>query len=184
VSELCDTQDKFISRDLIDIARTAIGRYMNFMLARLIICVDEDNARACTVRADFDKLMYLLGELLACHEDYSLNASFKRLAEEAEVTESFETTLKRNASARYCRSYIAEHVRYLYPKECRAILDWVCTPKDSRPETDLVSLCAELTDEFINTPLCEMNAPAALPLCEILDRAAEIIDGSLNTVLN
>ena len=184
VAELCDSDDRFISRDLMDIARTALGRYMNFMLARLIICVDEDNARACAIRAEFDKLMYLMGELLACHDDYSLNASFKRLAEEAEVTEGFETTLKRNASARYCRSYVAEHVRYLYPKECRAILDWVCTPKDSRPETDLVSLCAELTDEFINTPLEKMNAPAALPLREILKSAADIIDGSLTAVLD
>lgn len=173
--DFANSEDAFIRRDIIDLARTALGRYMNFMLMRIVTCADTDNARVCAIRAEFDKLLNLMGELLACHEDYSLYASLKKLSEEAEVTEGFETTLKRNSTARYCRSYIAEHTRYLYPKECRAVLDWICTPKDVRPELDGISICEALTKEFINTPLSEMQEPIGHTLAEILALAADII---------
>ena len=64
------------------------------------------------------------------------------------------------------------------------MLDWICTPKESRPEADHVAVGAALTEKFINTPLEKMNAPAALPLREILKSAADIIDGSLTAVLD
>ena len=91
------------------------------------------------------------------------------------MTEGFETTLKHNSTARYCRSYIAEHTRYLYPKECRAVLDWICTPKEIRPELDSNAMSAALIAEFINTPLSEMQAPISHTLAEILALSADII---------
>ena len=170
-----DSDDAFIRRDVMDICRTTLGRYMNFLLMRIILIADTDNARASALRASFDKLMHLLGELLAHHEDYSMYASLKRLAVEAPVTENFEQTLKKNALARYCRSYVAEPARYLYPKECRVILDWICTEKSIRPDVDFHSVRKALTDEFMDLPLAEMQAPPAYGISEILTSAATVM---------
>ena len=172
----CESNDRFISRDVTDICRTALGRYMNFILMKIIVVADKDNAEAQRLRAEFDKLLYLMGELLTYHEDYSLYASLKKLGEEAPVTEGFETTLKRNCLARYCRSYVCEPVRFLYPKETKVVLDWICTPKSERPTADFAAIRAQLAEEFMSVPLRDMQAPSSLTYKEILERAADIID--------
>ena len=170
-----ECEDKFIRRDVMDICRTMLGRYMNFMLAKIILLAERNDPSVCTVRAEFDKLLYLMGELLTYHEDYSLYASLNRFADETEVTENFEETLKRNCLARYCRSYVCEPVRFLYPKEAKVVLDWACLPKETRPAPDFAKVRAELAAEFMSTPLADMQKPAELPLAEILRRSAAIM---------
>ncbi len=172
---LVDSNDPFIRRDLIDICRTMIGRYMNFMLMRIILLADTDSAGTCAIRERFDKLMTLLGELLAHHEDYSMYLSLQKLSEEAPVTEGFEATLKRNALARYCRSYVAEPARFLYPKEAKVVLDWICTEKSLRPNVDFTPIKKALEKEFMDTPLAQMQAPPSRSLEEILTEAADIM---------
>lgn len=165
--------DKFIRRDLMDICRTMLGRYMNFVLMKIILLSDSNNASTCALRHVFDRLLALMGELLAHHEDYSMYASLQKLAEEAPVTENFEQTLKRNALARYCRSYIAEAVRYLYPKEATVVLDWICTEKALRKDVDFASIQEKLENEFMDTPLAQMQAAPNRSIEEILTEAAE-----------
>lgn len=170
-----ESEDKFIRRDIMDICRTLIGRYMNFVLMRIILLSDTDNAETIELRAQFDKLLLLMGELLAHHEDYSLFASLKKLSEEAPVTKGFEQTLKRNCLATYCRSYIAEPTRFLYPKEANAVLDWLCTEKSAREDIDFAPIRASLTEEFMNTPLEQMQTPPTKKLASIIADAANII---------
>ncbi len=170
-----DSTDKFISRDVMDICRTMLGRFMNFVLMKIILLADNDNARACALREKFDSLLELMGEMLAHHEDYSLYKSLKKLSEEAPVTENFEDTLKRNCLARYCRSYVAEPARFLYPKEAKAVLDWICTEKASRGAADFSGTQEKLAKEFMDTPLEQMQQQPKLGLKEILVAAAEIM---------
>jgi len=167
--------DKFIRRDVTDICRTLIGRYMNYILMRIILLADTDNAKACKLREGFDKLLRLMGELLAQHEDYSLFASLKKLSEEAPVTDGFEQTLKRNCLANYCRSYISEPTRFLYPKEASAVLDWLCTDKSVRVDIDFTAISASLAEEFMKTPLEQMQTPPTKGMSEIIADAADII---------
>jgi hypothetical protein len=170
-----ETTDKFVSRDVMDICRTMLGRFMNFVLMKIILLADTDNARTRELREKFDKLLELMGELLAHHEDYSLYASLGKLSEEAPVTENFEETLKRNCSARYCRSYVAEPARFLYPKEAKAVLDWICTEKTARATVDFAKIQAELAENFMSTPLEKMQTPPKFAMNEILTLAAEIM---------
>ena len=171
-----DSDDKFIRRDLFDICRTMLGRFMNFVLMKIVVLSYEDDADTSALRERFDSMLTLMGEPLSLHEDYSLYASLKKLAEEAPVTEGFETTLKRNCAARYCRNYVAEMTRFLYPKEAKAVLDWACTPKSSRPAADFSEIRAKLNDEFMSVPLCEMQTPANHTLKEILSLAADVMN--------
>lgn len=170
-----DSNDAFIRRDLMDICRTVLGRYLNFLLMRLVLVADRDNAYACVLREKFDRLLSLIGDLLYYHEDYSMYASLQKLAEEAPVTEGFEQTLKRNGLDRYCRSYITEPTRYLYPKEAKAVLDWLCTEKSVRPDADFGEIRRALTSEFMATPLASMQEKPSLTMAEILTAAAEIM---------
>lgn len=170
-----ENEDFFIRRDVMDICRTVMGRYMNFVLMRIILLADDDHDRACALRTSFDRLLGLMGELLSLHEDYSLYASLEKLSEEAPVTEGFEQTLKRNAMARYCRSYVAELARFLYPKEAKVVLDWLCTVKDARVEPDFEGIRQALAAEFMQTPLAEMQTPSTLALSEIITQAASIM---------
>ena len=172
---LTEIDDKFIRRDVMDICRTMLGRYMNFVLMRIILLVDKDHTAACALRAEFDKLLLLMGDLLAHHEDYSLYASLAKLSEEAPVAENFEDTLKRNCLARYCRSYVTEPVRFLYPKEATAVLDWLCTEKAVRPDIDFTEIRAKLTQEFMDTPLAKMQQKPAHGMQSILNEAAKIM---------
>ena len=148
---------------------------MNFVLMKIMLLADTDNARACELREKFGRLLELMGELLAHHEDYSLYVSLEKLSEEAPVTENFEETLKRNCLARYCRSYVAEPARFLYPKEAKAVLDWICTEKAQRGAADFSAVQAELAEEFMSIPLEKMQAPPKFALDEILVAAAEIM---------
>ena len=103
-------------------------------------------------------------------------ASLKRLAEEAPVTEGFEETLKRNALARSCRSYVAELARFLYPKEARVLLDWLlCTEKANRADADFTNVHTDLEKEFMETPLSEMQKPPRFGFAEILLQASKVI---------
>ena len=170
-----DSDDKFIRRDVMDICRTMLGRYMNFLLAKIILLAEQEDSERYVLREKFERLLYLMGELLAYHEDYSMYKSLLRFADETEVTENFETTLKRNAIARYCRSYVCEPVRFLYPKEAKVTLDWACQSKSERKAPDFAKIREELTKEFMDTPLASMQTPPTLSYADILTESAEIM---------
>lgn len=171
-----DSDDKFIRRDVMDICRTMLGRFMNFTLMKIMLLADTEPTRARALREAFDQLLLLMGELLAHHEDYSLFASLQKLSEEAPVTENFEATLKRNCLARYCRSYVAEPARFLYPKEAKVVLDWLFSaPAPERQDLDFPSIQRSLEHDFMNTPLSEMQSPPTRSLSDILLEAASIM---------
>ena len=170
-----DSEDKFIRRDVMDICRTMLGRYMNFLLAKIILLAEQESEERYTLREGFDRLLYLMGELLTYHEDYSMYASLLRFADETEVADDFETTLKHNALARYCRSYVCEPTRFLYPKEAKVALDWVCQNKSERKAPDFAKIREELIKEFMDTPLSDMQTPSALSYSDILTESAEIM---------
>ena len=72
-------------------------------------------------------------------------------------------------------SYIAEPTRFLYPKEASAVLDWLCTEKSVREDIDFAPIRAAFTEEFMNTPLEQMQTPPTKKLASIIADAANII---------
>lgn len=172
----CYDEDPFIARDVMDIARTVLGRYMNFMLLELVLCADEDAQKAKEIGRRFMKLMDVMADLLYLHEDYSLSATMRKMEQEHPVTPGFETTLKRNATCDYCRSYVAECCRYLYMEEAAFMIGWITTPKKNRPELDSMALFREYNERFISKPLSEMVPTGNKTFSELASAASDIIE--------
>lgn len=160
----------FLFRDAMDIARSTVSRRINMWITLLEVKIRDilagDASAGDGIPALCDSILRLtesFGELLALHEDYSLNASFKRLSEETTVNTCFEDTLKRNASCGYCQSHIAELVPNLYLPEMRFYFDHI------RRDGKLLDLTADqpdylaeyhrISDAFVATSL-EQLAPA------------------------
>lgn len=171
--------DEMMRRDLYDIARTVIGRYINaaILQAELLFARNAPLAELESVMAVGEGLTEILAELLGSHEDYSLLVSLTKLQSVTEVNPNFEQTLKANAESRYCRSYIYENAEYLYLPEMKLLFSEVkkaaitSTPLDSRAINEGLS---EIGKRYYDTPLVDMKK-TCVPYSELMIRAAELI---------
>jgi hypothetical protein len=110
-------------RDLYDIARTVIGRYINaaILKAEYLYATNATTESLERVMTVGEALLEALAQLLGSHEDYSLFSSLERINSVAETNPNFELTLKTNAECGYCRSYIYENAKYLYLPEMKLL---------------------------------------------------------------
>ena len=119
--------DRFIRRDTIDLARTALDRVITLRLYELdrdtaawrgragIQCPPHEVASLVDRAKELAKLMDLMADVLALHTDYSLWESYLRLdAVEKIRFPDFPKTLFDNASCGYCRSHQYELARHWY----------------------------------------------------------------------
>lgn len=157
--------DEFLRRDLYDIARTILGRFINVAIleAELLFAtgatLSEIEPRLDTALA----LLKLLAELLGGHDDYSLLVSLERLQGVTKTNPDFEITLKRNAESDYCRSYIYENAAHLYVPEAELLLAHIRRAAENGTTLDREALLAEaqpIRDRFHATPLAKMKAPS------------------------
>ena len=164
LTELTDivTDDEMTLRDILDIARTVVSRYINAAIYKA-----QELYVTCAPLAELHALgnscVALMGDMigiLACHTDYSLLDSLKRLGDETEVNPNFENTLKNNAECAYCRSFIYENAEYLYLPELRVLFDTVeeCIRTGKPYEMSMLTEpYAAIRDRYFATPLSEMR---------------------------
>ena len=172
--------DDLLRRDIFDIARTVTGRYINFGIMRAgTAYADKDTERLRVVGEQTRALLAQLGEILSLHDDFSMYDSLLKLRTVADTNPDFEVTLKHNGDNGYCRSYIAEFVRYLYIPECQIFFDAVLDAAESGASIDFERMHA-LADEnraiFHDTPLSQMQGDRARTMAEIFRRTADCID--------
>lgn len=164
------TGNAFIDRDAIDLARTMAGRAFTQALYTYVIsqgkwaqgeASPEDVQTAgqrCTT------ILTALRDILALHEDYSLNVSMARLASTHPINPCFEQTLKGNAENSYCRTYIFELFDDYYLKQLSLYTEWVgqrvSTGDAGNPFKPAEPLpMAAITDGWYGKPLAEMAPP-------------------------
>lgn len=165
-----DKGDTFVDRDAIDLARTVAGRLFSYTLYRYVIAQGEwmqDKSRAETVKNAGDRcltVLALLRDLLALHEDFSMNASLDKLAAIHAVNPCFEQTLKGNGENSYCRTYIYELFDHYYLPQWNLYTQWVTTrmagkdrqsPMQPNPPLSI----QRIVDDFYAKPLAEMAPP-------------------------
>ena len=171
--------DDMVKRDVFDIARTVLGRFINCSILSLEIAY----ATGCG-EVEFQGFadisvgtLAMLSALLGLHDDYSLNATLEHLKEGSDISPLFEATLKRNAECDYCRSYIFENVEYLYLPEMisyfGAIKKAIAEGKDI-DQSSLESDIARIKENYFSTPLSEMIRPK-LSLSEIFEASIKLI---------
>lgn len=174
-----EISDEMQRRDVLDIARTVLGRYVDFGIKFGEKLYAEKNAYLTAVLDDTLELMKLLSELLECHEDYSLYVTLEGMRAVTETNPNFEETLKRNAECGYCRSYIYENARYLYLPEMDILFDEVKKAFNANAAIDRASVNARMDENlkvFYSTPLEEMNSGEKPILSKVLESAADVIE--------
>ena len=173
------TTDEMTERDLYDIARTVIGRYINaaILQAEYLYATNAPIDALEQVMTLGEGLMETLIALLGSHRDYSLLTSLERLKTVTDTNPAFEETLKENASCYYCRSYIYEDAAYLYLPELQLLFSEVKKSAETNTPLDKQAIdtgVAEILARFFAVPLAEMKRPPQ-PYAEVVLRAAELI---------
>lgn len=171
--------DEMVKRDVFDILRTILGRFINGSILSseiAYICgydIDEFKEKTGIARALLGQLSVLLGS----HDDFSLLFTFERLKTVTYTNPIFEATLKRNAECDYCRSYIFENCEYLYIPEMELLFGEVGKSIESGSELDVSSLkddISRIKDEFFSTPLDKMRRVSG-SISDIADTTARLI---------
>jgi hypothetical protein len=122
ISLLLGQEDDRETRDLYDLARTILTRYLNGLT--LTLCRQYSRGEAVEDTAEkLLRLLSLYGDFLASNQEYSLFATLRALNETAPVNPNFTPTLKRNCDNLYCRSAVTECVLELYLPEVAKLVE-------------------------------------------------------------
>ncbi len=164
--------DPFVLRDGIDIARTLVGRYMNYLIMKAKIHeADGERDKIISVKATFEPLMDCMCQILSANNDFSLYDTLKGLNEVCPVNKNFEHTLKGNLIINYNRQYCHEAVSHLYSKECSLAFEGMISGDTEGFEEKY----QEYEDAFMNTPLEAMYSVGGVNIKKVLETAANII---------
>ena len=187
------TGDAFVDRDAIDLARTVAGRVFSVALYRYAAAQGDwlvGQADATAVKAAGEHctaILTALRDLLALHEDYSMNASMAKLQAIHPVNPCFEQALKGNAENGYCRTYIYELFNDYYLPQLALYTGWVGervasgdTKNPMKPAKPLPMQA--VVDAFYAKPLAEMGLPPQAPRTRetyraVLERLADVTVG-------
>lgn len=165
------TGDAFVDRDAIDLARTVAGRVFSYALYRSTVAQSDwkqGKADAAAVKAAGERctsILTALRDILALHDDYSMNVSMSKLQAIQPVNPCFEQTLKGNAENGYCRTYIYELFNDYYLPQLALYTHWVdervASGEVKSPMKPAKPLPMQaVVDAFYAKPLSEM-APRA-----------------------
>ena len=171
--------DVMTNRDLFDIARTVIGRYLNAAILKLewMYATNAPLGEMEQTMALCEALMETMVKVLGLHEDYSMSDSLDRLRTVTDTNPNFEHTLKNNAECSYCRSYIYENAAYLYLPEMRLIFDTVknCVRTDVAYDSEMTVEGADnIRKCYFDTPLKDMKRDCG-SFADCLRQAADLI---------
>ena len=180
--ELCliKTDDPMAKRDIFDIARTVLSRYINAAIYKSeaqYAARDSIDALSRTMEA-CEELMASMVDLLGGHKDFSLLDSLERLRSVTETNPNFEETLKNNAECSYCRSFIYENAKYLYLPEMKAMFERVKDCARTGENYEFASLKAafeEIGKRYFEIPLEKMERHTVATETVLLT-AADMLD--------
>lgn len=171
--------DAQIERDMFDIARTVIGRYLDAAIRKAqILYFEKSDYMFCLM--DFAvSLMENMADLMSLHNDFSMYDTLLKVQSVTETNPNFEKTLKNNAECTYCRSFIYENARYLYLPEMNALFDEVKKSFKDGTEIDREAIkekFASIKDNYFNVSLKTMNeSKKQVSFKEICKTASEIL---------
>jgi len=191
-----DYDDPFWRRDAIDIARSVLNQALRWTMVKIALTLEawrKDKSLAGVIplqRQQAEKLLALLGDVLAQDPDFSIYASFRRLAKTAPLNPHTEKTLKGNIETFYCRTFASELVRHVYTREFEVYFNWIERRLAAgghepwrRPAEEFGAAQKRIQDAFYAMPLKDM-APRGLRsasrLKEIFRQCGEMFETTIN----
>lgn len=157
----------FVKRDVMDLAHSLLEQITHYGMLRLALACGrfeegEDNGAQILAQCEaIYRTSEVIGRLLACHEDYSMNATMDGLKRVSPVNTMFETTLKHNLVNGYCRQASYEPWNYLFLDEQRVYFGWVRRNVEANRcgewARDTREMGRALYQAFMDKPLEEMR---------------------------
>ncbi len=174
-----DVNDCQIERDVYDIIRTVIGRYINACILKAQIAYVKKDVNSVKNLSNYAiTLLNNLALLLGGHSDYSLYDSLKKLEKETTLNPNFEQTLKNNSECQYCRAHIYENAMYLYLPEVKIWLnEAVISLKENREFNKDLALekINQNRDVYFKTPLKNLEV-RSLEISKIIDNTIALLN--------
>ena len=161
-------KNPFILRDAVDLTRTALGRFLNFIYIKAFGECDMDKIKV--LKDACIKALDVTEKLLSVNPDFSMYETLKHLKETAPCNPDFEAVLKRNIYNEYC-SQPAYELMPLFKKEAEIVFDWILSGK---PDTDFKEKYDAILKGFEETPLAPV--PTNYDLSDIIKDSAFIIE--------
>lgn len=171
-------QNPFFKRDSIDMVRTILGRFLNFLMESAVY--DTDAATVEAKKSLYLTIIDLLKEVLSLSKDFSLLDSLYSLQAVAPTNPTFEKTLKQNIGCDYCRQYCFELTEALFKKEALLIFDWILDGK----REDAIPIINEAKQNnfelFLETPLVQYQPHIQKDAAEIIRQVAIVLESLRN----
>ena len=171
--------DSQLERDLYDIIRTIIGRYINACILKAQIAYAKKDLNEVKHASNSAiKLLKNLALLLGGHSDYSLYNSLKKLEEETTFNPNFEQTLKNNSECQYCRAHIYENAEYLYLPEVEIWLNEAVNSLSENRAFNKESALKKINENrevYFKTPLKDLEVKN-LEVLKIIDNCLDILN--------
>lgn len=169
------SDDPFIRRDSIDMARTALGRFMNYLIMRGKQIGSADPAAVAHMGECYRQLMTCMERLLRGVDDFSLCATLRQIADTAPLNPRFETVLKHNIHNFYCSQGAYELVRGLFFEEGRRAFALLA---DGATKADFGREKRAMEEVLMNTPLSQWQATDRADLCDTLRQSATALEAA------
>ena len=147
--------NNFFKRDAIDIIRTALGRYMNFLLASALYDTDIEIVKK--KQEVYFILHDTLKKLLSLSDDFSVYQTLIAIQTTAPTNPNFEKTLKENIGCSYCRQYAFELMDTLFKKEARLVFGWMMNGKHEYDAKKISEEAKQIFENFLDTPLPQIK---------------------------
>ncbi len=174
--------NELILRDSIDIARTVLGRFLNFIIIKAL-CYLKDKGKLKVYKESYLNLLNIMAELLTLNDDFSIYHTLKDLEKTAPTNPNFEITLKRNICNGYCSQAAYELVTEMFIPEGEAVFDALINSTDDT----LPKLSRERTaifESFIEKQLKDMQAKSRYELKEVFIKAINEIVNIKEAIFN
>lgn len=165
---------EFILRDAVDIARTIVGRFLNYLIW---IAIDdrECGTKVSVLENHYMDLLDVMEKILCLNTDFSLYHSLKELQMVAPVNPDFEVTLKRNICNDYCSQPAYELVKYVFKEEGKLAFEWLKSAEaGKRPEFNDAMM--DITEHFMEMPLEHMQPEKTESAGDVFSEAACAIE--------
>ncbi len=161
----------FIRRDVIDLARTVLGRCLNFLVIRALEN-RENRAEVKKIQALYLDTLEQMRRLLSTTADFSVFATLRAVQSTAPTNPRFETALKRNIHNSYCSQPAYELIEGVFVAEGVYAFDALAEGEEN---AGYGKKLAELEKHFIETPLEALRPQAAFPLEKTLAAIAQLL---------
>ena len=174
-------EEPFILRDSIDIVRTVLGRFMNYIIVKAL-CSKGEKETLEILKAYYFEIINIVAELLCLNTDFSLYHSLKELEGVTETNPNFEVTLKRNICNGYCSQSAYELVTQIFKNEGEVVFDKLINA-DANSTCNFVEEYKNILEKFMNTPLKNMQ-PNSIPKAEdVISKATNVMEKLLKSKL-